>query len=236
MCPRSLSTSGGSFGRSSRDLACLCCSRATPPLQIPIPGRTQYVRSLRRCRQPTRCSASTRIEFEDRSVLSRFFWVAYIDLVEMSNDPRADPRLLDAWAKNVTIVSSTTAIVMQARDNAGVQAMRRRWKVLIGTAVALLVLASILLVSQLRTTSYTSLQTALRTLGAIVRDDGPGSQPFLGGTDHRLIVNDVGIDVFEYRTTEPTPDGARAPICRQVTHDTRERRYRDRVLAHNRIP
>jgi hypothetical protein len=79
--------------------------------------------------------------------------------------------------------------------------MRRRWKVLIGTGVALLVLASILLVTQLGATSYTSLQTALRAHGASVQDDGQGSEPFLTGTDHRLIVNGVGIDVFEYPTT-----------------------------------
>jgi len=35
-------------------------------------------------------------ELENRSALGRIFWVVEIDLIEMPNDPCADPRPLDA--------------------------------------------------------------------------------------------------------------------------------------------
>ena len=71
-----------------------------------------------------------------------------------------------------------------------------------GAVAVVVVLAGILLlVTQPTATSYTSLQHALRVHGASVHDEGLGSQPFLGGTDHRLIVNGADVDIFEYRTT-----------------------------------
>ena len=80
--------------------------------------------------------------------------------------------------------------------------MRTRQKVVLGVAVVLVVLGAVLLVmTQVGATSYASLQHALRAYGASVHDDGRGSEPFLGGTDHRLTVNGTDIDVFEYRTT-----------------------------------
>jgi hypothetical protein len=63
------------------------------------------------------------------------------------------------------------------------------------------VLGAIVLATQLSATSYTDVRDALRTQGARVDEDGLGTQPFLGGTDHCLRVNGVGVDVFEYRTT-----------------------------------
>jgi hypothetical protein len=80
--------------------------------------------------------------------------------------------------------------------------MRARQKILVGAAGALVILAvTLLVVTLLTATSYASLQQALRAHGASVHDDGQGSEPFLGGTDHRLSVNSSDVDVFEYRTT-----------------------------------
>ena len=39
-------------------------------------------------------SASTRVELENRSTLGRFYRFVDIDLIEISNDPRTDPRPL----------------------------------------------------------------------------------------------------------------------------------------------
>jgi hypothetical protein len=47
-------------------------------------------------------SASTRVAFENRSALCRFYRVVEIDLIEMSYDPRADPRPLDARTQDVS--------------------------------------------------------------------------------------------------------------------------------------
>jgi hypothetical protein len=49
--------------------------------------------------------------------------------------------------------------------------------------------------------SATGLVSALRAQGATVQDEGIGSDLFLAGTDHRLRVNGMSIDAFEYRTT-----------------------------------
>lgn len=77
--------------------------------------------------------------------------------------------------------------------------MITRWKALVGAAVALAAVLAI--ATQLTAMSYASLRDELRAHGASVREDGLGSQPFLGGADHRLTVDSAGIDVFEYRTT-----------------------------------
>jgi hypothetical protein len=76
---------------------------------------------------------------------------------------------------------------------------RRQWALLglILIVVAILVAVAII---QVTATSYATVVAALRAHGASVQEDGLGTQPFLGGTDHRLTVNGAGIDVFEYRT------------------------------------
>jgi hypothetical protein len=92
--------------------------------------------------------------------------------------------------------------------------MISRWKALVGAAVALAAVLAI--ATQLTAMSYASLRDELRAHGASVREDGPGSQPFLGGADHRLTVDGAGVDVFEYRATAGagldaariSPDGA----------------------------
>jgi hypothetical protein len=87
--------------------------------------------------------------------------------------------------------------------------MTRR-RVAVGVGVGLLIVLGVVLFTQQAAMSYDSLKSALRTHGAAVRDDGIGSQPFLGGTDRRLRVNGVGVDVFEYRTTfEASYDASR---------------------------
>ncbi len=77
--------------------------------------------------------------------------------------------------------------------------MNTRWKALVGAAVALAAVLAI--VTQLTAMSYASLRDELRAHGASVRENGLGSQPFLGGTDHRLTVDGASVDVFEYQTT-----------------------------------
>jgi hypothetical protein len=87
--------------------------------------------------------------------------------------------------------------------------MTRR-RVTVGVGVGLLILLSAVLYTQLTALSYDGLKSALRAHGAAVQDDGLGSQPFLAGTDRRLRVNGVGVDVFEYRTTfEASYDASR---------------------------
>jgi hypothetical protein len=80
-------------------------------------------------------------------------------------------------------------------------AMTAQRKLLLGAGLALLLIAGIVLATQLGATSYADLRDALGAHGASVREDGVGSDPFLGGVDHRLTVNGAGVDVFEYRTT-----------------------------------
>lgn len=75
--------------------------------------------------------------------------------------------------------------------------MKSRWGALVGAKIALLAL--IVIVTQLRGMSYTSLRDELRAHGASVREAGLGAQPFLGGVDYRLTVDGAGLDVFEYR-------------------------------------
>jgi hypothetical protein len=53
----------------------------------------------------------------------------------------------------------------------------------------------------LRTMLQRNLQHVLHVHSASVHREWLGSQPFLGGADHRLIVNGTDVDVFEYRTT-----------------------------------
>jgi hypothetical protein len=79
--------------------------------------------------------------------------------------------------------------------------MTTKRKLLIGGAVAVVIVATLALVTQLSATSYASLRDGLHSQGATVQETGPGSQPFLRGTDHRLNVNGAEVDVFEYRTT-----------------------------------
>ncbi len=79
--------------------------------------------------------------------------------------------------------------------------MTTRRKNLVGAALALALVAGIVLVTQLTAISYASVRDALIAHGASVQEDGLGTQPVLGGTDHRLTVNGGGVDVFEYRTT-----------------------------------
>jgi hypothetical protein len=74
-------------------------------------------------------------------------------------------------------------------------------KALLAAGAVVAVLMVIALVTQLAAMSYDGLIAALRAHGATVQENGPGSQPFLNGMDHRLMVNGAGIDVFEYRTT-----------------------------------
>lgn len=78
--------------------------------------------------------------------------------------------------------------------------MTTQRKVLIGAAVVLLVALGVGLFTQFSAMSYGGLRDVLHAQGATVQDDGLGAQPFLGGADHRLIVNGAGVDVFEYRT------------------------------------
>lgn len=64
--------------------------------------------------------------------------------------------------------------------------------------------------------SYAGFVEQLRVHGAGVHEDGPGSQPFLTGTDRHLTVDGAGVDVFEYSTaagasldaTRISPDGS----------------------------
>jgi hypothetical protein len=96
-------------------------------------------------------------------------------------------------------------------DTMSASPLTRKCTLRIGLAVATVLVVALALVTQLSATSYTSVQDAVRAHGATVHDAGLGSQPFLRGVDHRLNVNGVGVDGFEYRTTvEASLDAGRA--------------------------
>jgi hypothetical protein len=74
-----------------------------------------------------------------------------------------------------------------------------------GVGVALLLVVSVALYSQLTALSYRGLEDRLRGQGAIVQDLGTQGHLFgervLAGTEHNLRINGDGMAVFAYDTT-----------------------------------